>query len=81
MDGPARSRTARLTARPGIDRWRGRTALWALAVLVLAEQPAQAYTDPGSGALLWQMLVAGLVGGLFYLRKAAAWLRGKDRRQ
>jgi hypothetical protein len=26
------------------------------------------YTDPGSGALLWQLLVAGFIGALFYAR-------------
>lgn len=26
------------------------------------------YADPGSGALAWQLLVASLVGGLFYIR-------------
>jgi hypothetical protein len=26
------------------------------------------YTDPGSGALIWQLVVASFVGGLFYLR-------------
>jgi len=26
------------------------------------------YTDPGSGALIWQLLVASFVGGLFYVR-------------
>jgi hypothetical protein len=26
------------------------------------------YTDPGSGALLWQLLVASFFGGLFYAR-------------
>jgi hypothetical protein len=26
------------------------------------------YTDPGSGALVWQLLVASFVGGLFYIR-------------
>ena len=30
---------------------------------------AQAYIDPGSGALLWQLLVAALVGVLFFLRR------------
>ena len=29
---------------------------------------AFAYVDPGSGALLLQMLIAGFVGALFYLR-------------
>ena len=26
------------------------------------------YTDPGAGALLWQLLLASLVGGAFYAR-------------
>jgi hypothetical protein len=26
------------------------------------------YADPGSGALIWQLLVASFVGGLFYIR-------------
>jgi hypothetical protein len=26
------------------------------------------YTDPGSGALVWQLLVASFFGGLFYVR-------------
>ena len=31
------------------------------------------YTDPGSGALLWQLLVAALVGAVYSARK---WIRG-----
>lgn len=38
---------------------------------------AYAYTDPGSGILIWQMLVSALVGGLYYFRKAIANLRVK----
>jgi len=55
----------------------------ALAVLLLAtEREARAYTDPGTGALIWQMLVAAAVGGLFYFRRLLAWLRpGKKDRQ
>jgi hypothetical protein len=30
---------------------------------------AHAYIDPGSGSLLLQMLVAGVVGAIFYLKK------------
>jgi hypothetical protein len=26
------------------------------------------YTDPGTGALMWQLLCASIVGGLFYAR-------------
>jgi hypothetical protein len=48
-----------------------------LALLVMGERPAAAYTDPGSGALLWQLLVAGFVGAMFYLRKAIAWFRSR----
>ena len=51
-----------------VVRW---TWCAALAVLlVLATEPrAYAYTDPGSGALLWQALVAAFVGAGFYFRK------------
>jgi hypothetical protein len=35
------------------------------------------YADPGSGALLWQMLVAAVLGALFYWRKIVAWFRKK----
>jgi hypothetical protein len=51
--------------------------LAASVCLLMAEMPARAYTDPGSGALLWQVLVAGFVGGLFYFRKLLDWLRKK----
>lgn len=27
------------------------------------------YGDPGSGLLMWQILTAGVVGGLFQIRK------------
>ena len=36
---------------------------------------ARAYTDPGSGALIWQMLVAGFVGAMFYFRRFTSWFR------
>jgi hypothetical protein len=35
-----------------------------------------AYVDPGSGALLWQMLVAFGVGFLFYIRKFREFVFG-----
>jgi hypothetical protein len=28
-----------------------------------------AYVDPGSGLLVWQMIVSGLLGSLFYFKK------------
>ena len=30
------------------------------------------YVDPSSGSLLWQIMVAGVVGGLFSIRKVFA---------
>ena len=39
------------------------------------------YTDPGSGVLLWQILAAGVVGTMFYVRKVIAFFRGKNSRQ
>jgi hypothetical protein len=42
---------------------------------------AAAYTDPGAGALLWQLLVAGFFGSLFYLRKLTAWFKAGARKK
>jgi hypothetical protein len=36
-----------------------------------------AYIDPGSGALIWQAVVAGLVGVSYYFRKFFGRLFGK----
>jgi hypothetical protein len=32
-----------------------------------------AYVDPGSGLLAWQLVVAGFVGLLFYLKKVRSY--------
>ena len=38
--------------------------------LVMAEQPAFAlYVDPGSGTLLWQLIGAALIGGIYHVRR------------
>ena len=50
------------------DRRLATLASVALFVL-LSEAPAFAYTDPGSGMLLWQGLMAAFVGAGFYFRK------------
>ena len=39
------------------------------------EKEARAYTDPAPVALIWQMLVAGLVGVGFYFRRITTWFR------
>ena len=50
--------------------------LMALAMFA-TEREASAYTDPGSGALIWQMAVAGLVGVSFYFRRLTAWFKSR----
>jgi hypothetical protein len=50
-----------------------------LLLLMASEREARAYTDPGSGALIWQMLVAGFVGAAFQFRKFTSWLKRKRR--
>ncbi len=55
-------------------------AWWVLVLLVATEREAKAYTDPGTGALLWQMLAAGFVGLLFYFRKFLGFLRKKGKK-
>lgn len=42
---------------------------------------AAAYTDPGSGALLWQLLAAGFFGSLFYLRRLTTWFKAGFRKR
>jgi hypothetical protein len=55
--------------------------LRAVLLLVLAmfatEREALAYTDPGSGALIWQMAVAGLVGVSYYFRRITTWFKNR----
>jgi hypothetical protein len=51
-----------------------------IALLIGFEREAHAYTDPGSGMLMWQVLVAGAVGFLFYVRRILEWFRSKLRR-
>jgi hypothetical protein len=48
-------------------------------LLAAAETPAYGYTDPGSGALLWQMLMAGLVGVAFYFRRLTNWVKSRKK--
>ncbi|MBK5276444.1 MAG: hypothetical protein JJE30_15545 [Desulfuromonadales bacterium] len=41
-----------------------------LLITIASAGNAMAYVDPGSGSLILQMLIAGVVGALFYFRKA-----------
>ena len=62
-------------------RSRLRTTLRIVPFLFLlsfaTERQACAYTDPGSGVLIWQMLVAAFVGVAFYFRRFTSWFKGK----
>ena len=55
------------------------TILLVVLLAILGEKPAHAYSDPGSGALLWQVMISGVVGTLYYLRRFAAFWKKKDR--
>jgi hypothetical protein len=48
-----------------------------MLLLFATERQAMAYTDPGTGALIWQGLVAGFVGLLFYARRFTTWFKKK----
>jgi hypothetical protein len=50
--------------------------LFLLLFLATGKQ-AWAYADPGSGALIWQTLVAAFVGFAFYFRRIVSWVRSK----
>ena len=39
------------------------------------------YADPGSGALLWQLIGSFFIGLLFYFRRFAAWISPSDGRK
>ena len=50
-----------------------------VVLALLAPAPASAYTDPGTGAMIWQLLVGAGIGGLFYLRRIINWISGRVR--
>ena len=52
-----------------------RMFLAVLAVWVVAVPEAHAYIDPGSGALLWQFVMAAVFGSLFFMRRAGTWAK------
>ena len=57
--------------------------LWVIFALFLlffaTERQAAAYADPGTGAMLWQLLAAAAVGIMFYIRKITSWFRAKKK--
>ena len=58
-------------------RWSRRCAglgVLAAMMMLVSESDAYGYTDPGSGALIWQLLLAASFGAVFYFRKLISWL-------
>jgi hypothetical protein len=53
----------------------GTLVLWGTEAQVLA------YVDPGSGGLVWQAVIAALVGAAFYFRGHLGRLFSRNRRQ
>jgi uncharacterized membrane protein YbhN (UPF0104 family) len=47
-----------------------------LILLIATQAQVYAYTDPGSGTLIWQMLLAASFGVMFYMRRLIGWFRG-----
>jgi hypothetical protein len=60
---------------------KGNHFLRGLGLLLLlafaTERAAQAYVDPGSGAMFYQILLSGVIGGLFRVRKLTDWIRSR----
>jgi hypothetical protein len=55
---------------------------FAYILLILTVTPAQAYTDPGSGLLLWQLIVSGFVGCIvFRFRKIFHFIFKRNQKQ
>jgi hypothetical protein len=56
--------------------------IFTLFLLSLAsEHPLKAYADPGSGAMFVQILLAGIIGGLFRIRRVVDRVRRKKNDQ
>lgn len=50
------------------------TAFIFLTALILPP-PAKAYLDPGSASFLFQILIAGTLGALFYIKTILKWIK------
>jgi hypothetical protein len=58
------------------DLGRRVVGLLSLVLLIMAvPQRASAYIDPGTGAMLWQMAAAAVIGSLFYARQIVGRVR------
>lgn len=51
-----------------------RVLLLILWMLLAVPSSAHAYVDPGTGAMLWQLILAMVAGALFFIREIRARL-------
>jgi hypothetical protein len=62
-----------------------RNTLMGLPILLLwlvgSEKEARAYADPGTGAMIFQMLAAALAGSFFYVRKFTSWFKPNNKKE
>jgi hypothetical protein len=47
------------------------------AVLIATAQPAYSYIDPGTGSMIWQLIVSAFIGMSFYFRKSISGILSK----
>jgi hypothetical protein len=57
-------------------------ALILIAVCMIAtERPALAYVDPGTGAIIWQSVLAFIAGAAFSFRRINSWFKNRKGRK
>jgi len=44
-------------------------------MMLVTEQDARAYTDPGTGTMMWQLAFAAVAGVAFYFRRITSWFK------
>lgn len=66
--GPVKTRRSHLAARTG-------PVVLALLLLIVVPRDAQAYIDPGTGSLVWQLVLSTVLGGVFYARRTIGIVR------
>lgn len=70
---PDPSKTSRLTLQ-NLKLW-----VCVATIFLISVRSVHAYIDPGTGALIWQALLAAGVGALFYIkniwRTVGGWVR------
>lgn len=55
---------------------RTKLVLYISILFLLFSKPAHAYLDPGTGSYLFQILIAGLLGSLFFIKSITKKIKG-----